>query len=316
MDLIRLLLDPVNWHFDDTAPVDPFFPVNLPDLDGTLPLIHACTHNTTADVTRLLLTRWPQSLIKEDPCFKRCAVHHAALRGVSEAPLKALLEVEPTCAYLEGHCGGLPLHDAVRNVVASEATQLALVELLLAANPFAAMKPLHEDTDDNTTTNHTNDNKNSSSIDLDNNSNNNHDSNSCDDVDRTVNVSSSANSNSFIGALPLHLAVWSSSVAVVQAVYRSYPEAVFSADCEGLLPIHYFSLRSNREQASSLEVVEFILQANPQSLITLDSSSNSYHSAVSSASEEAAVLAGRVLPPGDALAGPPPIPPRHPKDDE
>mmetsp|Transcript_286 Transcript_286/g.436 ORF Transcript_286/g.436 Transcript_286/m.436 type:complete len:177 (-) Transcript_286:43-573(-) len=146
------------------------------------------------------------------------------------------------------------------------------------------MKPLHEDTDDNTTTNHTNDNKNSSSIDLDNNSNNNHDSNSCDDVDRTVNVSSSANSNSFIGALPLHLAVWSSSVAVVQAVYRSYPEAVFSADCEGLLPIHYFSLRSNREQASSLEVVEFILQANPQSLITLDSSSNSYHSAVSSAS--------------------------------
>jgi len=39
-----------------------------------------------------------------------------------------------------------------------------------------------------------------------------------------------------------------------------------------------------RAQASSLEVVEFILQTNPQSLVTVDSSSISYHKAVSSAS--------------------------------
>ena len=134
-----------------------------------------------------------------------------------------------------------------------------MVELLLAANPFAAMKPLQEDEETDThitfkTNNDDGDDKATNSS-----------SNSSGNSERIISNATANNMNSdtaptlsscgtnngsnssFNGALPLHLAVSGGGcLAVVQAVHRVHPEAAFTADCEGLLPIHYFSLRSNR----------------------------------------------------------------------
>lgn len=87
---------------------DDYFPCSWLDGDGTAPLIHACSHNTSAEVVALLISRWPQSLAREDG-RGWCAIHHAAFRGWGKV-VKQLLEFEPVCAYLEGGEGALPLH--------------------------------------------------------------------------------------------------------------------------------------------------------------------------------------------------------------
>lgn len=46
-----------------------------------------------------------------------------------------------------------------------------------------------------------------------------------------------------LGALPLHLAVLCSDLPAIQLVHQSFPDAIFVEDGEGLLPIHYYSLR-------------------------------------------------------------------------
>eukprot|EP01035_Chromulina_nebulosa_P024612 gene24612-32055_t len=195
--------------------VDDYFPCSWLDGDGTAPLIHACSHNTSAEVVALLISRWPQSLAREDG-RGWCAIHHAAFRGWGKV-VKQLLEFEPVCAYLEGGEGALPLHYAVQNSATGEANQLEVIHLLLHANPFAALK---------------------------------------------------ADS---LGALPLHLAVLCSDLPAIQLVHQSFPDAIFVEDGEGLLPIHYYSLRqkSGRRLDSDVDMIiaEYLLQANPQSSV-------------------------------------------------
>lgn len=65
-----------------------------------------------------------------------------------------------------------------------------------------------------------------------------------------------------LGAFPFHRAVKSSTVQVAQMLIDIFPKAVFATDSEGLLPIHYFSQRVDKDQ--QLDLLQYILELNPK----------------------------------------------------
>lgn len=144
LDLIQLLLDDSLWGIDSTFShevltrssrisshstidgkfdeisseiqpqlpssncIDEYFPCSWQDWNGMLPLMHACSYNSSPEIVSLLISKWPQSLTKKDN-NGHCAVHHAAFRGYSTI-IQMLLQMDPSCAFMESGEGALPLH--------------------------------------------------------------------------------------------------------------------------------------------------------------------------------------------------------------
>ena len=64
------------------------------------------------------------------------------------------------------------------------------------------------------------------------------------------------------GILPFHWAIYN-TVATVEYLYKLYPESISMADTNGLYPIHYLTCREGDDPEAAIEVVQFLLDCNP-----------------------------------------------------
>ena len=67
------------------------------------------------------------------------------------------------------------------------------------------------------------------------------------------------------GALPLHNAAKYADIEIVKLIHAKFPLAIFLADNEGLLPIHYYSERDDK--TASIDVINYLLEHNSASKV-------------------------------------------------
>jgi len=70
------------------------------------------------------------------------------------------------------------------------------------------------------------------------------------------------------GAFPLHRAAKSAPIIVLQTIHLAFPQAIYAVDGEGLLPMHYYSQRPDKDD--HMDVLKYLLDANPTSKIIHD----------------------------------------------
>lgn len=70
------------------------------------------------------------------------------------------------------------------------------------------------------------------------------------------------------GAFALHRAAKCANLAVFRVVHQVFPNAIFAVDNEGLLPMHYYSQREDKDL--HLGLLQYMLKANPKSRVMKD----------------------------------------------
>jgi ankyrin repeat protein len=275
------------------------------DASGHTPLHEAAWYSSSVAVVQAILKAYPEAaMAKTDRYVTRgqLPLHLAARNSSSVAVVQALLAANPKAAMATDDVGSTPLHNAAR-----KSSSVAVVQALLAAYPEAAKATNKKgETPAYLAANHNDDaevkaffasgqhlqatpgqsaGERMSLLD--------DDTYYRPDAELLPLITpAAARERDASGHTPLHEAAWySSSVAVVQAILKAYPEAAMAKTdryvTRGQLPLHLAARNS-----SSVAVVQALLAANPKAaMATDDVGSTPLHNAARKSSSVAVVQA-------------------------
>jgi len=241
-----------------------------------LPIHEACIHNPTVDVVKALIKAYPKGVETIDK-YKRLPLHHAAVHGACLKVVKTLVEAYPDSVRAEDQFGKAPyscLHGP--STVQNNSTEYCTIIDILADASDKLPEKLHymmdlESTLSNEFTRDTSSNENYTSLFsaiqerawddvIECAKTNPQDAkvwSICNDIDGEVKWK----------RLPIHEAcIHKPPAYIVKTLLNLYLEGAKAKDMSMRQPLHHAAVHQ-----ASLEVIEILLIANPDSVETIDS---------------------------------------------